>query len=230
MLLLTAAAAPTSEPAPAVLAGPTLLRVLDLSGILVFAFSGSVLAVRKGMDVFGVLVLALVAALGGGLMRDVAIGAVPPAALQDMGYLWTAAAGGLIGFFFHRILERLSRPVRVFDAAGLGLFVVAGTSKALDAGLAPTAAVVLGVLTGIGGGMLRDVLANEIPFVLRREIYAVAALAGALVVVVADGLDRYGPLAAVIAALVTFVVRVVAMWGRWHAPRAEPDAGPASSG
>ncbi len=196
----------------------TLLHVLDLLGVFVFALSGASLAVSQRLDLFGVLVLAAVAALGGGLLRDVLLDAHPPAALDGADYLLTTLAAGLLVFFFSPLVERLAGAVRLFDAAGLGLFVAAGTTKALDAGLGAAAAVTLGVLTGIGGGVARDVLVGQVPTVLRREVYAVPALLGAALVVVADGQGlRRAPWAAA-AALLVFGLRMLGVWRDWHAP------------
>ena len=206
---------------PLVVDSPLLLAV-DLLGTFVFALSGALLAARLRFDVFGVAVLALVAGLGGGVIRDVLIAAGPAVALTDGRYGVAALAAAVLGFVAHHPLERMGPAVRVFDAGGLGFFAVAGTSKALSAGLRPFAAIVLGVLTGVGGGMIRDLLAGEVPLVLRREIYAVAALAGAVIVAVADVLGRYGPLTAGIAVAVTIAVRMVAVVRRWDAPRPSP--------
>ncbi len=165
----------------------TLLLSLDLLGIAVFAVSGALVAIRKDLDLFGVLTLAIATALGGGLVRDALIGVRPPAAFQDWRYLAVPALVGLVTFFLHRPLERLVAAIRLFDAAGLSLFVVSGTTVALAAGLGAVPAVAMGVLTGVGGGVVRDVLVREIPVVLQRELYAVPALLGAAVVVVPTG-------------------------------------------
>lgn len=195
----------------------TVLVALDLLGIFVFALSGATLAVQQRMDAFGVLFLASVAALGGGVARDLLLD-VPPAALQDTRYLLTPLAAAVLVFFSSPLVERLAGAVRLFDAAGLGLFVAAGTGKALDAGLGAVPAVVLGCLTGIGGGVLRDVLAGVVPVVLRREVYAVPALLGGTVVAVADGQGADGSAALVGAALLVFAVRMLGVWRDWHAP------------
>ena len=196
------------------------LLVLDLLGVFVFALSGATLAVSRRFDVFGVLFLASVAALGGGVARDVLMGALPPAALQDTRYLVVPLVAGVVVFFFSPMVERLAGAVRLFDAAGLGLFVVVGTTKALDAGLGAAAAAALGCLTGIGGGVLRDVLAGVVPVVLRREVYAVPALLGAAVVVVGHGQDVRGPAILGGAAALVFGVRMLGVWRDWHAPAA----------
>ena len=196
------------------------LLVLDLLGVFVFALSGATLAVSRRFDVFGVLFLASVAALGGGAARDVLLGDLPPAALRDPRYLVVPLVAGVVVFFFSPLVERLAGAVRLFDAAGLGLFVVTGTSKALDAGLGAAAAVALGCLTGIGGGVLRDVLAGVVPVVLRREVYAVPALIGAAVVVVGHGQDVRGPGLLAGAAALVFGLRMLGVWRDWHAPAA----------
>ena len=160
----------------------TLPLILDLTGTFVFALSGALAGVRRKLDLFGVLVLSFAAANSGGITRDVLIGAVPPAAISDWRYLVVSLVAGLITFYLSPTIERLRHPVLLFDAAGLALFAVAGAQKSLDYGLNPVMAMSLGMLTGIGGGMARDMLLAEIPTVLRSELYAVAALAGAGVV------------------------------------------------
>jgi uncharacterized membrane protein YeiH len=204
---------------------PETLVTLDLVGIFVFAISGALVAVRKKVDLFGVLVLAGTTGLGGGFLRDVLIGATPPAALADWRYLLVPVGAGLLTFAYHPALGRKERMVNVFDAFGLALFCVAGALKALDYGLGPIPAALMGMVTGIGGGMLRDVLAGRVPMVFRGELYATPALAGAAVVVLGDRADL--PVAAVAAAGagVCLAWRLLAMWRGWRAPM---PAGPAS--
>ena len=193
------------------------LAVLDLLGVFVFALSGATLAVQQRLDAFGVLFLAAVAALGGGVARDLLLD-VPTAALQDSRYLLAPLVAGTAVFFFSPLVDRLAGAVRLFDAAGLGLFVAAGTSKALDAGLGAVPAVAVGCLTGIGGGVLRDVLAGVVPVVLRREVYAVPALIGAAVVVLAAGQGYDGSAPLVGSALLVFALRMLGVWQDWQAP------------
>jgi uncharacterized membrane protein YeiH len=200
-------------------AGPLL--VLDLIGTFVFALSGAVAGVRERLDLFGVLVLSFAAASAGGIMRDLLIGAVPPAAISDWRYLAVPLLAGLVVFFWYPISERirnLRNHVLIFDAAGLALFAVAGTQKALGYRLNPVMAALLGVLTGIGGGMLRDVLVTQVPTVLRAELYAVAALAGAVVVVVGHVLNLPPTAMAIAGAAVCFGIRFVAIRRGWHLP------------
>ncbi|AWU95967.1 trimeric intracellular cation channel family protein (plasmid) [Azospirillum ramasamyi] len=197
-----------------------LLTVMDFVGVFVFGLSGGTLAVRKQLDLFGVMVLSLAAALAGGVVRDLLIGALPPASLQDDRYLLVALAAGLAAFLFHKPINRLGKPVMVLDAAGLGLFTVAGCSKALSYGLTPLPAALLGVMTACGGGAMRDLLVAEVPRVLREEIYAMAALLGAAVVIAGRQLDLPPVPVAVVGALAAFLLRVVSVQRNWSAPKA----------
>ncbi|MGW4978870.1 trimeric intracellular cation channel family protein [Streptomyces mirabilis] len=201
---------------------PSVQHVLDLVGIFVFAISGALLAVRKNFDVFGIAVLAEVTALGGGLFRDMVIGAVPPAAFTDLGYFSTPLLAALLVFFLHPEVERIQVAVNVFDAAGLGLFCVAGTTKAYQYGLGLTPSAALGLATAVGGGVLRDVLANEVPSLLRwdRDLYAVPAIVGATMVVLCIRYDALSPFTSGLAAVTAFVLRLLAMRYHWRAPRA----------
>ena len=203
-----------------------LLVVLDMTGIFVFAISGGLVGVRKGLDLFGVLVLAGATGLGGGFLRDVLIGAVPPAALDDWRYLAAPVVAGLVTFWFHPALARLERLVTVFDAVGLGVFCVAGALIALEHGLGPVPAALMGTVTAVGGGMIRDVLAGRVPVVLRSGLYATPALVGASVAVAGQGVALDTWLYAVPAAALCTTWRLLAVWRGWHAPRA---AGPAST-
>ncbi|HET8726838.1 MAG TPA: trimeric intracellular cation channel family protein [Alphaproteobacteria bacterium] len=197
-----------------------LIVGLDLLGTFAFGLSGGTLAVRHRLDIFGVLVLAVAAALAGGMVRDLLLGATPPAALRDERYLLAALAAGGVVFLFHPVLNRLGKPVMVLDAFGLGLFAVTGCRKALAFGLDPVAAVTLGVLTAVGGGALRDLLVTEVPRVLREEIYALAALVGAMVVAVGDRLGLPEVAVAVAGAVVAIALRIVSVARGWSAPRA----------
>ncbi|MFE1311789.1 trimeric intracellular cation channel family protein [Streptomyces sp. NPDC058755] len=201
---------------------PSVQHTLDVIGIFVFAISGALLAVRKNFDVFGIAVLAEVTALGGGLFRDVIIGAVPPAAFTDLGYFFTPLLAALVVFFLHPHVERIQSAVLVFDAAGLGLFSVAGTTKAYSYGLNLTASATLGLATAVGGGVLRDVLANEVPSLLRwdRDLYAVPAIVGATMVVLCIHYDVLTSFTSGLAVVTAFVLRLLAMRYHWRAPRA----------
>jgi uncharacterized membrane protein YeiH len=197
------------------------LLVLDLIGTFVFALSGAVAGVRERLDLFGVLVLSFAAASSGGIMRDLLIGAVPPAAISDWRYLAVSLVAGFVVFFWYPISERLRNlrnHVMIFDAAGLALFAVVGAQKALGYRLNPVMAALLGVLTGVGGGMLRDVLVAQVPTVLRAELYAVAALAGAAVVVAGHVLNLPPTAMAIAGASLCFVIRFIAIRRGWHLP------------
>ncbi len=199
-----------------------LLEAFDLGGTFVFALSGATAAVKHRLDLFGVLVLSFVAGNSGGIARDVMIGAIPPAAINNWRYVAVCILAGMITFFWYRIIDRLSSPVLVFDAAGLALFAVAGAGKALAFHAGPVAATLLGMLTGIGGGVVRDVLVREIPTVLRTELYAVAALIGAAAVVIGRMLHLPSAAADTAGAVLCFGLRFMAMRFGWHLPLAHP--------
>jgi uncharacterized membrane protein YeiH len=196
--------------------------VLDLVGVFVFALAGALAAVRARLDVFGVLVLAAVTALGGGVLRDTLLGQAPPASLRHWPYLAVAGCAGLAVFFWHPQIARLWRFVIVLDAAGLGLFTVTGTRLALDSKLGVAGACAIGLITGIGGGVIRDVLLREIPLVLRREIYAVASLAGAGLVCLGRGMGQLHAPWEIGAAVAVFGLRIIAIRRHWSAPQARP--------
>lgn len=198
-----------------------LIPLLDLCGTFAFALSGAMAGVKRRLDVFGVLVLSFAASCSGGIGRDVLIGATPPAALVDWRYLAVSLAAGLITFFWPSLVEKLRHPVRILDAVGLAFFAVAGTEKALVFGLSPVMAALLGMLTGIGGGIARDILLAEIPSVLRSDLYAVAALAGAASVVVGSMLNLPIVVVAVGGGLVCFGLRLLAIRRGWHLPVAD---------
>lgn len=200
----------------------TLLLAFDLIGTFVFALSGGTLAVRQRLDLFGVLVLSCAAAVSGGIVRDLLIGAHPPASLADWRYLVTAMAAGLVTFRWHEAIERLRNPVQLFDAAGLALFAVLGTGKALAFGLSPFAAMLLGMVTGIGGGIARDLLVARVPVVLQAELYAVAALVGGGVVALASALHLPQQPAMAVGALACFGLRWMAFRHGWQLPVARP--------
>jgi uncharacterized membrane protein YeiH len=197
----------------------TLLISLDLAGAFVFALSGALVGVRHRLDLFGVLVLAFAAATAGGVTRDLIIGAVPPPGIADARYFFVPVIAGLVTFVWHPLVARLKTSILVLDGAGLALFAVSGAVKALEYGLGPVAAILLGGLTGIGGGMVRDVLVSEVPTVFRAELYAVAALAGATVVVIGELVGISAPAVAVGGALVCFGLRMIGVRRGWRLPR-----------
>jgi uncharacterized membrane protein YeiH len=200
----------------------TSLLVADLIGVAVFAASGASAAVVKRLDLFGVAFVGFAAALGGGILRDLVIGAVPPLAFADWRYAVTAVLASIAIFWLHPHLNRLRRTVLLLDAAGLGLFTVTGTVKALDAGVPAVGACLIGMLTGIGGGLVRDLLTGEIPVVLQRDIYAVVALGGAVAVTIVEWTGIRGPVSLAAAAVLMTAVRLIALRRRWSAPVAAP--------
>jgi uncharacterized membrane protein YeiH len=194
------------------------LLTLDLLGTFVFALSGAAAGVKSKLDLFGLMVLAFAAGNAGGITRDLLIGAVPPAAISDWRYLGVCILAGLVTFLWYPKIDVQRRPVLLFDGAGLALFAVTGTQKALAAELNPVMAAIMGMLTGIGGGMLRDILMDETPTVLRADLYAVAALAAG-VVVVAGHVLHYPSFPFMIGgALLCFWLRVMAIFRGWHLP------------
>lgn len=202
----------------------TFVRILDLGGTFVFAISGAVAAVNRRLDIFGILVLSFVTGNFGGITRDLLIGAIPPGALADGRYLLVSVLAGLITFFWYAGVDKLRSPVLLFDAVGLSFFAVAGAQKAITFGLSPVMAALLGMVTGIGGGMMRDVLLAEIPQVLRSDLYAVAALTGASIVVVGHILGLSSGVSALAGGVLCFGLRFVAIRHGWSLPIAHLSA------
>jgi len=197
----------------------TALVVLDLVGTFAFALNGALTALRATrLDIVGVVTLGMITALGGGTIRDVFLDSLPPATFLDWRYLAVAATGGLIAFFAGGRLERINGTINVADAAGLSLFAVTGALKAIDLGFGPAQAVIVGTITGVGGGTLRDVLIRQVPSVLSSGLYAVPALVGATAVVIADALDVRGPVAAGGAAALCFAIRMLGVHFDVNAP------------
>ena len=215
--------------------GPTTwaLLALDLVGVFVFGLSGGLTAVRQRFDLFGVLVLACAAGLGGGVLRDVLIGAVPPVGISDARLFAAACAAGLVTFYLHPRVSRIRRTVTLLDAVGLGVFAVAGTYKALELGTSVLAAVVVGLLTGIGGGAIRDLLSGHVPEVLEQsELYATPAVLGAIAFAAAWRLDVVSPPVTVACVVLVVVVRIWALRFKVLAPtpRTPRDVGPFGDG
>ena len=209
-------------------AAPALLA-LDLVGTFAFALNGALTALRVArLDIVGVVTLGMITALGGGIIRDVMLGSLPPATFRDWRYLVVAATGGLIAFVFGRGLDRLNTPITVLDAAGLSLFAVTGANKALLFDLGPAQAVILGAVTAVGGGTIRDVLVRQIPTVLSSGLYAIPALIGATAMVVMTELHVPGLAAGLGAAALCFVIRMIGVHYDLDAPmpRTAPEPGP----
>ena len=197
-----------------------LLLAVDLTGTFVFALEGASAAIEGHLDFFGVLVLAFVTSLGGGIVRDVLIGAVPPASIRDKRYAMTALLGGATVFFLHSLVRQIPSPLLIgLDAAGLSLFAMSGTAKAMDHGIDPWMATLMGTITGVGGGTIRDLFLARVPWVLRVDIYAVAALAGSLVMVagIRRGVSRRTMM--MCGGVLCFVLRELAVTYHWNLPR-----------
>ena len=199
-----------------------LTLALNLMGTFAFGLSGGIQAVRKQMDLFGVLVLSVATGLGGGILRDILLGHIPPATLTDWRYLAAAGLAGLSVFFWFSRFVHHGKFLTTFDAVGLGIFTVTGTTIALGANLGPAPAALLGMLTGVGGGVMRDLLAAEVPLIFRSEIYAVASMLGAIIIIVANQIGFSGIPVEVLAAVATFTLRMVSLQKGWKIPVAKP--------
>jgi uncharacterized membrane protein YeiH len=197
-----------------------IIYLLDLVGTAAFAASGAWVGVRKHMDLFGVLVLGVVTAVGGGTLRDLLLGDTPPFSLKDENYIYIAISVSLIVFANRVRFKLLEKPLLYFDAVGLGTFVVIGTTKALDFQLGWLGAILMGVMTGTAGGVFRDVLANQVPLILRREIYASACVAGGALLVILEQSGAGRLVAALLAAGTVIIVRLLAIRYDWGLPRA----------
>lgn len=196
-----------------------VLFALDLTGTFAFALNGALTAVRAArLDIVGVVTLGMITGLGGGIVRDVFLNALPPATFVDLRYLLVAACGGLLAFGLNRQMERWAMTITVLDALGLSLFAVLGADKALGLGFGAIQAAILGMITGVGGGTIRDVLVRRIPTVLRSELYAIPALIGAAVTVATTRAGAYGVTAAIGAAAACFTVRMLGVHYGLNAP------------
>jgi uncharacterized membrane protein YeiH len=212
---------PAARPSAARLPTARLIEIADLAGTFLFAAEGAMTAIRSDLDFFGVMVLSFATAVGGGIMRDVLLGATPPAALRDWRYGAVAFTAAAVTFLLYWRASAIPGWLIVsLDAAGLALFAVAGTEKALSHDLHPFVAVLLGTITGVGGGTIRDVLLAQVPVILRADIYATAAMAGAAVLVIGRALRWPAPLAAGLGGIVCFGLRMLAVWQHWSLPHA----------
>ena len=196
-----------------------IIYILDLIGTAAFAASGAWLGVRKQMDLFGVLVLGAVTAVGGGTLRDLLLGDIPPFSLKDDTYIYIAIVVSLVVFANRVKFKAFEKPLLYFDAIGLGTFVVIGTTKALDFQLGLLGAVLMGVMTGTAGGVIRDLFANQVPLIFRREIYASACVAGSILLVALEAVGTGRPAAALLAAGTVITVRLLAIHYDWALPK-----------
>jgi uncharacterized membrane protein YeiH len=206
-----------------VVATSTLLIILELTGTFVFGLNGALTAMdAEQLDLVGVVVLGMLTALGGGIIRDILIGALPPATFRDWRYLAVALASAVVAFVAGRYLTRVMRSINLFDAAGLSLFCVTGTSVAFAHGFGPFQATILGAITAVGGGTIRDVIIRRVPTVLTSGLYAVPALAGAAIIAVALDLGIYSTAVALAAAIVCFAIRLAGLRFDLNVPLARP--------
>ena len=201
------------------LSASVLYSTFDVLGTIVFGLSGAVVATRRELDLFGILVLAAATGVAGGIVRDLLLGDTPPAALRDFRPISLACGAGLVAFFFGPLIERLTRPVMLLDAIGLGVFAIAGCQKALAHGLSIPGAVLLGMITAVGGGVLRDMMVSEVPRVLREDVYALAALIGAAAYAGAKWLGVPGALAAPGGVALAVLLRLASVRYGWQLPR-----------
>jgi uncharacterized membrane protein YeiH len=206
-----------------VVGNPTLLIVLELTGTFVFGLNGALTAMdAEELDLVGVVVLGAITALGGGIIRDILIGALPPATFQDWRYLAVALGSAVAAFVTHRFLTRVLRSINLIDAAGLSLFCVTGTAVAYGHGLGPFQSTILGAITGVGGGTVRDIIIRRVPTVLTSGLYAVPALVGAAITAVALNYRFYNTGVSLVAALVCFAIRVAGLRYNLNMPVARP--------
>lgn len=197
-----------------------LLLVVDLMGVSVFAVEGAMAAIRAELDILGLLVISFATALGGGMIRDLLIGAIPPNSVRDWRYPATAFLGGGAVFFFYQVFQHLPQDLMItLDAVGLSLCAIAGAGKAIEFGINPLLSILMGAVTGVGGGTIRDILLNRVPGVLQSDVYAAAALAGALVVVVGLRLKIPRWFVMISGGAVCFALRMVAVWKHWNLPK-----------
>jgi uncharacterized membrane protein YeiH len=196
-----------------------LLFTVDLAGTLLFGIEGALAAIGNNLDLLGLMVLAFSTALAGGIIRDVLVGAVPPSSLRDWRYSAMAFTGAAIIFFLHSYIQEIPGIVLiVLDAAALALFAVAGTEKALLYKMHPFIAVLLGTITGVGGGTVRDILLARIPLVLRADVYATAAMAGSAGMILGKKMGLPSSVAAVLGGILCFALRLISVWRHWNLP------------
>jgi uncharacterized membrane protein YeiH len=195
-----------------------LLFVADMAGTLLFGLEGALAGIRGNLDLIGVMVLAFATALGGGIIRDLLIGDIPPASLRDWRYAALAFGGGTIAFFLYNVVQGIPANLMMV----LALFAIAGTEKALEHKMSGFIAVLMGTITGVGGGAVRDVLLAQVPRVLRAEVYATAAIVGSVGMVSCRKLKVSPTVSAILGGAVCFLLRVVSVWRHWNLPTGLP--------
>lgn len=195
-----------------------LIYGVDLAGTFVFAVSGWLLASNKQLDIFGASVIAFVTAVGGGTLRDLLIGSQPVGWTQDLNYLLMIGLGIVCGLFFKKVFEKLRKTMFLFDSVGIGLFTILGIEKTLEFGLSPVIAVMMGTISAVFGGVLRDTLVNEIPLIFRKEIYATVCLTGGVIYLLLAQFIPNDDWAVMITIVYIISVRILAVKRKWSFP------------
>ncbi len=206
--------------------GSEFFFALDLFGTLIFAITGAFRAVKHELDILGVLVLSVFTGVGGGILRDVILGAYPPAVFTNEIYFFLCIGGGLLVFFTASHIARWWNLVKIFDAVGLGVFAALGALKGYEYGLGPIGVIMMGTMTAVGGGVIRDILVSEIPAVLATDFYATAAALGALALWACQVAGLDSGVSMIVAAALTIVLRLLAMKFQVHLPRARKFTAP----
>ncbi len=192
-------------------------KVVNVTGLLAFSLSGAVAAIKKDADIFGVLMLALVASTFGGIFRDILLGDLPPAVMRSHLPIIISVVAGLLTYFFYSLVGRLNYPIEFFDALGLGVFAVLGANKAMIYGISPIWSIGMGMLTAVGGGAMRDIMLTQVPFIFKTEIYATAAFLGALIMVLGKlWLPGEEKLVMLVGATACSSLRLIALHYRWN--------------
>lgn len=197
----------------------SLLFILDMAGTFFFAISGAMVGIKKNMDLFGIIVLGTVTAIGGGTLREIFLGQFPPFVFRQDMYFYLAITGSLVTWLFVEQLLRIRSVVLLADAVGLGTFVTIGVTRALAAEITPTSAIILGTVTAVAGGMIRDVLAGEIPYVLTRDFYAVSCILGGIAYLGMNALHVPLQFTMAVTTVIVILLRVLAIRYRWKLPR-----------
>lgn len=197
----------------------SLLYILDLLGTVAFAISGALAGVRKDMDLYGISVLSLVTAVGGGTLRDVLVGRIPPFIFVDYNYILLSLLSAILVFFFYRKVERGMKTLLIMDALGLGVFTVIGVKIGIDFQIGFIGSIFMGVMTGTVGGMIRDILQGEIPLVLKKEVYASASLLGGVIYYLLSFVVNYETFNIAFSIIVVFTIRVLAIFKNWNLPK-----------
>lgn len=197
------------------------IYILDLAGTLVFAISGALIANKKKFDAFGTLVIAFVTAVGGGTLRDMMIGSTPVGWMNDTNYIIMVGLGLVISVLFKKYILKLSRTMFLFDTIGIGLFTILGLQKTLGLGLSPVIAIIMGMVSAVFGGVVRDTLTNEVPLIFRKEIYATACLLGGVLYLLLDVFYLEESWKIAITVLIIMIIRILAVKRKWSLPLPE---------